>query len=131
MIVLDTHTWIWWVSNPELLSECAQKAIDDAIPDRNIYISCISTWEIALLVAKDRLQFTTDTTDWIVKSEALPFINFIPLNNTIALKSIHLTGSFHNDPADRIIVATTLSMGATLVTKDDKIRDYPYVKTIW
>ncbi|MFZ5594717.1 MAG: type II toxin-antitoxin system VapC family toxin [Pseudomonadota bacterium] len=131
MIVLDTHTWIWWVSNPELLSDSAQKTIDAAISDRSIYISCISTWEIAMLVAKDRLRFTTDITDWIVKSEALPFVSFIPLNNTIALKSIHLPGSFHNDPVDRIIVATTLSLGATLVTKDDKIRDYPYVKTIW
>lgn len=131
MIVLDTHTWVWWVSNPELLSDSAQKTINTAISDRSIYISCISTWEIALLVARNRLQFTTETTDWIVKSEALPFVNFIPLNNTIALKSIHLPGSFHNDPADRIIVATTLSLGATLVTKDDKIRGYPYVKTIW
>lgn len=131
MIVLDTHAWVWWVSNPELLSDNAQKAIDEAIPGKNIYISCISTWEVAVLVARDRLRLTMDTSDWIVKSEALPFVNFIPLNNTIALKSIHLPGSLHNDPADRIIVATTLSMGATLVTKDDKIRNYPCIKTIW
>ena len=43
----------------------------------------------------------------------------------------HLPPPLHPDPADRIIIATALQLGATLITKDQKIRDYPHVTTVW
>ncbi len=46
-----------------------------------IYVSSISAWEVALLVAKGRLQLTMDVEDWMARSEALPFLNFIPVDN--------------------------------------------------
>ena len=52
MIVLDTHVWVWFVSNPELLSKPAKKAINAAMAQKKIFISSISTWEVALLVDK-------------------------------------------------------------------------------
>jgi PIN domain nuclease of toxin-antitoxin system len=51
MIVLDTHAWIWWVSSPEFLSETAKQIIDEAATEKNVFISSISTWEIAILVS--------------------------------------------------------------------------------
>jgi len=72
-----------------------------------------------------------DVSDWIAKSENLPFIQFIPVSNSIAVKSVNLPQSLHPDPADRIIIATALSTGAPIVTKDKKISDYSHVKTIW
>ncbi len=131
MIVLDTHTWIWFISNPELLSEKARKATDDAKKKRRIFISSISVWEVALLTAKGRLSLTMDVSGWIAKSEMLPFIRFIPVNNGIALNSVNLPQPIHNDPADRIIIATAMITGFPLVTKDQKISDYPHVQTIW
>ena len=131
MIVLDTHAWIWWVSTPEFLSETAKSIIDEAVVERDIFISTISTWEIAMLVSRGRLKLTMSAGDWIAASEALPFLNFVPVSNSIALKSVQLTGALHNDPADRIIIATAVSLGAVLVTKDEKIRNYPHVKTAW
>jgi PIN domain nuclease of toxin-antitoxin system len=56
MMVLDTHAWVWFVSNPELLSNRARKAPADAMEQKEIFISCISAWEVALLVAKKRLR---------------------------------------------------------------------------
>jgi len=131
VIVLDTHIWIWWISSPEYLSESATVAIDQAVIEKGIVISSISTWEIALLVYKERLQLTIDVRDWVRKTEGLPFVRFIPVDNTISLRSVSLPDSFHPDPADRIITATAMTMGLPLVTKDDKILDYPHVKTIW
>ena len=55
----------------------------------------------------------------------------VPVDNRIALGSTQLPESFHADPADRIIVATTLTLGATLITKDDKLRRYAHVETLW
>jgi len=131
MIVLDTHSWIWWVSNPAFLSETARKIIDEAVTEMNVFISSISAWEVAVLVSRGRLKLTMNTADWIAASETLPFIEFVPVNNNIALKSVELPGFLHNDPADRIIIATAVSLGAVLVTKDEKIRNYAHVKTAW
>jgi PIN domain nuclease of toxin-antitoxin system len=131
MIVLDTHVWIWWVSSPVFLSETAKGIIDEAVTKKNIIISAISTWEVAMLVSRGRLKLTMSAGDWVAASEALPFLNFQPVSNSIALKSVDLPGDLHNDPADRIIIATAISMGAILVTKDEKIRNYRHVKTAW
>lgn len=131
MIVLDTHVWIWWVSSPSFLSETAKTVIDGEVTKKEIFISSISVWEIAILVSRGRLKLTMSDNDWVTASEALPFLNFVPVNNSIAMKSVNLPGILHNDPADRIIIATALSLGAVLVTKDEKIRNYPHVKTAW
>lgn len=131
MIVLDTHTLLWWVNDPSTLSMPAKKAIDAAVESRSVYVSCISAWEIALLVERGRLRLALDVRDWICRCEALPFLTFVPLDNAIAVESVRLPDFPHADPADRIIAATALSLGAVLVTKDDKLQSYPHVKTIW
>ena len=131
MIVLDTHVWLWFISNPELLSTKARKAVDFALREEKIFISAMSAWEIALLVSSQRLQLTLEVADWIAKSEALPYFQFIPVDNSIAIKSVNLAGPLHRDPADRIIIATAITLGASLITKDEKILNYPHVKTVW
>ena len=131
MILLDTHVWIWWLSNPDRLSDAAALAIADAVEENGVIISSISTWEIAMLVARGRLQLTIDVRDWIRKSEGLPFVRFVPVDNTISLRSVYLPGEFHADPADRIITATALTMGIALITKDKKLRDYHHMTTVW
>jgi PIN domain nuclease of toxin-antitoxin system len=131
MIVLDTHAWIWFISNPDLLSKRAKKAVNAAVEDNSLLISSISAWELSLLVTKKRITLTLDVTDWIAKSESLPFIQFMPVTNSIAVKSVNLPLPLHPDPADRIIIATALSVGAPLVTKDKKLLGYAPVRTIW
>jgi PIN domain nuclease of toxin-antitoxin system len=131
MILLDTHVWLWWISNPENLSGNALSAIDHAIKENGIVISSISTWEVALLVEKGRLRLSIDTRDWVRKTEGLDFVRFVPVDNTIGLRSVSLPGEFHADPADRIITATALTMGIPLVTKDEKILTYSHVDSIW
>lgn len=131
MIVLDTHVWVWFVSNPELLSKPAKKAINAAMAQKEIFISSISAWEVALLVDKKRLELTLDITDWIAKTEKLQFFQFIPVDNSVAVKSVNLPQPLHSDPADRIIIATAITIAASVVTKDEKILNYPHVKSIW
>ena len=84
-----------------------------------------------MLVAHGRLELTLDVADWVAKSEALPFLVFVPVTNAIAIRSVRLAGRFHEDPADRIIVATAMTMGARVVSKDAKIRAYPHVEAVW
>ena len=131
MIVLDTHVWLWWISEPGSLSSRARKVVEKAVSEKRLFISSISTWEVAMLVEKGRLELTMDVHDWIARSEALPFIQFVPVTNSIAVKSVYLRGEFHSDPADRIIIATALQLGSSVVTKDDKMHAYQHIKTIW
>lgn len=131
MILLDTHSWIWFVSNPEKLSTAAKNAINRAVKKKTIFISSISVWEVALLVQKKRLSLSIDLDEWISKSESLPFFTFTPITNGIALRSVQLHPPLHNDPADRLIIATAQQMDCTIITKDEKILNYPHVKALW
>jgi PIN domain nuclease of toxin-antitoxin system len=131
MIVMDTHVWIWWVSNPDLLSPEARTLIDKAVMEKKIYISSMSCWEVAMLVAKGRLQLTVEVGDWIRASETLPFIQFVSVTNAIALKAVRLPMKSLIDPIDRIIIATALVLDLVLITKDKKIRKEAPIKTVW
>jgi PIN domain nuclease of toxin-antitoxin system len=131
VIVLDTHAWIWFASNPEELSSRAEQAIRRSVLKRQACVSSISVWEVALLAASGRLQLTIGVRDWLAKCEALPDFRFVPVDNLIASRSAFLPPPLHNDPADRIIIATAQTMGAAVVTKDVKIRNYPHIEAIW
>lgn len=131
MIVLDTHTLIWWVNDSSRLSTKALNIINREKKDGQILVSSMSVWEVYLLVKKGKLILTVDTESWFKRIENLPFVQFMPVDNMIAAKSVNLPGEFHEDPADRIIVATAKETGAILVTIDEKIRKYKYVKSVW
>jgi PIN domain nuclease of toxin-antitoxin system len=131
VIVLDTHVWVWYVDDPTQLSAPARTSIDQALREKAVLISSISVWEVALLVVSGRLELTIDVHDWIAKCEALPSFTFVPVDNAIFLKSVFLSAQLHNDPADRIIIATALMRGVPVVTKDRRIRKYAKVQSIW
>ena len=128
MIVLDTHTLIWWVDSPQKLSKKVRKVIEE---EKSILISSISTFEIYLLIKKGKLELLNNPDVWLEKIESLPFVRFIPVDNKIAAYSVNLPDFSHKDPADRIIIATALNLGAKLVTSDKRILDYKYVQTVW
>lgn len=128
MIVLDTATWIWRVSEPKRLSRAAKRAIDEA--DR-LLVSAISPWEVAMLVAKRRIELDRPIEAWIDAALGLPGLDLVQLEPRIAIRSTSLPGAFHPDPADRIIVATALERSARIVTPDERIRSYPHVQSIW
>ncbi len=131
MIVLDTHSWVWFVDDPRQLSVQARKTTERALAANAIVISAISCWEVAMLSASGRLKLRIDVRDWIAKCEALPFFNFVPVDNAIFVRSVFLPSPLHADPADRIIIATALARDIPIVTKDRKIRSYPHIRSIW
>ena len=132
MILLDTHALVWWVAEPKRIPAKARRVIDAAVKaNEAIAVSSISVWEIAMLVARKRLAFTIDADAWIERVEALPFLTFIPVDNRVAVRSVQLDGFPHRDAADRLIVATALGLGATVVTADGRLRRYEPITTLW
>ncbi len=77
-----------------------------------------------MLVAKNRLTVTKPLYQWVKEVLAQPGMNLYPLTPEIAIESSFLPGSFHGDPADRIIVATARIADLTLLTRDSKIINY-------
>jgi PIN domain nuclease of toxin-antitoxin system len=128
VIVLDTATWIWRASDPKRLTTSARRAIDEA---ESALVSAISIWEVAMLVAKRRIQLDRPVEQWVDIALALPGIQLAPLEPAIAVRSTKLPGEFHPDPADRIIVATALENAVPIVTPDERIRSYPHVQATW
>jgi PIN domain nuclease of toxin-antitoxin system len=128
VIVLDTATWVWRASDPKRLTASARRAIDRA---EQALVSAISVWEVAMLVAKRRIQLDRPVELWVDIALALPGVQLAPLTPAIAVRSTKLPGEFHPDPADRIIVATALENAVPIITPDDRIRSYPHVQTAW
>ena len=128
MIVLDTHAWVWWAAEPRRLSLRAKRAIDEA---DGIGVSAISAWEVAMLVAKGRLELDRDVLVWIRQALALPRVTLVPLSPEIAVASTALDPGFPGDPADRILAAMALRHRAPLVTRDKGLRSVNSLRTIW
>ena len=133
MIVLDTHALIWWVNGDQQLSSVARKAIakELAADGGQILVSAISAWEIAMLIAKDRLVLTMDLDDWLATVDSIEGVMIVALSTEVAVQSVRLPGSFHADPADRIIVALARHFSVPLITADSRIQTYQHVKTVW
>ena len=132
MIILDTHVLLWWVSGSDSLSVAANKAIKGTLTSGSeIIISSISAWEISMLISKGRLILSMDIESWLDEVAQIDGVRFVPVDNEIGIKSTALPGEFHKDPADRMIVATARKLAIPLVTADEKIIQYEFVKTIW
>lgn len=130
MILLDTHTWWWALSEPENLSTPAQKLISET-PSGQHYIASISLWEFAMMAQRGRIQLNITPQEWLSVALNVAHIQVLHLSEDIALESCNLPGDFHKDPADRLIVATARVHKLPLITKDQKIRKYEHVETVW
>jgi PIN domain nuclease of toxin-antitoxin system len=127
VIVLDTHAWIWLASEPDRLGKEGRRLLRR---ERVRGVAAISCWEVATLAARGRIALDRDPVAWIEDALAETGADLLPLTPAVAVASAQL-GSFHGDPADRLIVATALTYGAVLLTKDERIREHGAVRTAW
>jgi len=128
LILLDTHTWIWWVDGNKKLKEWQFKILKEN-ENSGLGVSVISCWEIAKLVELQRIKFSCSINEWMEKALAYPGIHLFELTPEITIESTMLPGEFHKDPADQLIVATARIHNIFLLSSDKKILNYDYVKT--
>lgn len=127
LILPDTHIWIWLVNKSGDLLTKHHEIINQSI-DSGIFISVISVWEVAKLVEYKRLKLIIPVEEWIDIALHYPGLQKVELSTEIIIQSTRLKGDFHKDPADQIIVATSNITEVPLLTADDKILTYPFVK---
>ena len=102
-------------------------------PERyeELLLSAISPWEFCKLLEKGRLGINCDPQKWLTAALDMPKLRIVPLTPQISLASTTLPGPFHDDPADQIIIASARDEQATILTKDQRIRTYRHVKSLW
>ncbi len=126
-LLLDTHVWIWSQEAPRELGSRARELLVD--PQQTLYVSPISTLEIARLVAGGTIQLSGTLREWVKDTlEALQGIT-VPVSHEIAAEAYSLPASFHKDPADRLLAATARRHQLTLITADERLLQYAHVNT--
>lgn len=126
LILLDTHVWLWLISgDPRAKSPGFLRLIEKRGAEDAIRVSIISIWEIGVLSKKGRIVLQPyGAMEWVHQALRFPGISIEPLSPEIAIDSTNLPGDFHADPADRILIATTRNLNATLITEDERILSY-------
>lgn len=116
--LLDTHIWIWSLSQPENLSKEVRAILSD--PKNLFFISVISIWEFLVLVEKERIYIDGTIEDWLFVATYEANIKEISLDRDIVIqsRSVQLP---HQDPADRFIAATARVHDLVLITSDKKL----------
>jgi PIN domain nuclease of toxin-antitoxin system len=128
IVLLDTHVWIWAFEGSERLGASAREILENQENER--WISPVSTLEIARLIEGGDFVINCPFASWVEQSIVDLRLKTQEVSHEVAMKAYQLPGSFHRDPADRQIVATAICHGLTLMTADERILQYPAVKTI-
>ena len=127
MIILDTCALLWLASDQTKLSVKAKKAIEHHAGA--LFVSSISSFEIAIKCRNQKMALPLPVIKWF--EEALEFhgIKEISVSSGIAIRSAELP-TLHNDPCDRIIIATAQLHEMTILTCDENISQYK-IKVLW
>jgi PIN domain nuclease of toxin-antitoxin system len=123
VILLDTHVVVWFAEDNPRLGRRTTRLTDTALTNDEVYVSAISFWEIAMLADKLRLTLLVSPSA-LRRSVLEQGVRELVADGTVGIAAAELA-DFHGDPADRLIVASALSLGAALVTADRSILTWP------
>ena len=126
-LLLDTCTFLWIALGDRALSRPARDAFVD--PASEVYLSTISSWEIALKHALGKLPLPDQPILLVPQMRARHRIEPLALDEPAALATAQLP-DLHRDPFDRMLICQAIMGGLTLVTPDPLIRQYA-VPTLW
>jgi len=127
-LLLDTHVRVWSQEHPGKPGRQTAQALLD--PEQTNTISAISALEIARLLAVGTISLSIPLNTWIGHSLNGLDATTLPITHESAAEAYALPSAFHKDPADRILVAASRLHQLTLLTADERILQYPHVRTI-
>ena len=125
--LLDTHAFIWWVTDDSRLSSTARGIIADE--GNVLFLSAASAWEIVIKVRLGKLNLPEPPETYIPSRLTMNRFESLPIQMVHALQVVNLP-DFHRDPFDRIIIAQSQVEKMPIVTVDTQVTRYP-VDVIW
>ena len=120
-LLLDTHILLWWGLQHRNLPARFRPTLASISQQHPALIADVSVLELACLAHKRVIYPQMPLRDWLDQMTAPPLVERVPITAAVAVEVIKIPRTLHRDPADRIIVATALATGATLVTCDRQI----------
>jgi len=116
-LLLDTHTFLWWLADDDKLGSLARSEIGKA--ENDVYVSAASIWEISIKRAIHKLDAPEDLENIVIQEgfQELPISLFHAEQAGLLVKH-------HNDPFDRMLIAQASAEGLTIVTKDPSFPAY-------
>lgn len=120
-ILLDTHTFLWFIAGDAQLDAYARQLIED--PDNERYLSVASIWEITIKSSLGRLTVPMPPSALIrehVWANAIEILSITPEH----LDTLHTLPYHHKDPFDRLMIAQVIQEGMSLITKDQAFSEY-------
>ncbi len=126
-LLLDTHTFIWWDSEPAKLSSKVLALCQDRA--NTVLLSVASVWEMQIKLQLGKLKLSLSLAEVIESQQQTNDIEVLPitLKHVLALDGLP---THHKDPFDRLLIAQANVEGAILVSSDPIFADYP-VKLVW
>ena len=121
-VLLDTHVLIWMLEGDRRLGNESRRLADSAVREEALMVSAMTFWEVAMLARHHRLALAQPVSSWRQKVLELGIVE-VPVSGDIGILATELEG-FPPDPADRIIAATGMIHGATLITADARILEW-------
>lgn len=126
-LLLDTHTFLWWIDNDPHLSTQARALISDS--NNELYFSAASGWEIAIKARIGKLAMPDNLEQFIIEQLVLNQFTVLPIQLSHALH-VYTLPLLHRDPFDRILVAQSQVEDLLLLTNDALIQQYT-TQTTW
>ena len=125
MLLLDTHIWIWWVTQTyERLNANVLNALKTA---DSLAISAVSIYELSVLAKRQRITLTLPVDEWLTAATQEGGIDVLSITRAVAQRAGKLE-SVHGDPIDRMIMATALIRDIQLVSIDNVFSRYIELK---
>lgn len=124
-VLLDSHVLHWWSAEPERLSRAATEAVEGA---DEVAVSAISWYELAWLAHHERITLDVPVHTWLAALSR--DVRTAPISPAVADAAAGLPSTFPGDPADRLIYATAVEQGWTLVTKDRRLRAHRHARPV-
>jgi PIN domain nuclease of toxin-antitoxin system len=125
--LLDTHTFLWWVTDDERLSRRARRVI--AQGSNEIFFSAASAWEMSIKSTLGRIELPQDLERYIPDQLERNAFQALPVRIEHALRVAALP-ELHRDPFDRLLVAQAVVEGLAILSKDRRLAGYP-ARVIW
>ncbi len=126
-VLLDTHAFLWWITDDPQLSAHARRIIGDG--KNQLLLSAASGWEIATKVRLGKLDMPDNLQSFVLEQMALNAIESLPVRMSHALH-VHKLPDYHRDPFDRLIVSQARLENMPILTADPQIGQYA-ARTIW
>ena len=126
-VLLDTHTFLWWITDDNRLSSFAREIITNG--DNELFLSAATGWEIAIKAQLGRIKLPKEPHSFIAEQLRLNSIQSLPIHMSHALH-VYSLPNHHSDPFDRMIIAQAQLENLSILTMDPQIAKYK-VKVVW